>query len=165
MENRKPLGRYLMGAYILLLSLPVFVGGSAALSSHFSGGEMILLGYFVMAVLFVSLSLGLFIGQHWVEPLGRYVYPVAVIPVLGLGSFTFAALSGIHNEMKLIYTILFVFDFLFLIYIFPIILYFHFGAIKRLSLWVKILSITVCVSPIAAFFIFYPHLVMKSDLY
>jgi len=160
MENRKPLGRYLMGAYIFLLSLPVFIGWFAALSSHASGGELILLGYFIMAALFIFLSLGLLTGQHWAGPLGKYVYPILVVPILGLGSFTFAALAGSSSIMMSLWIIVFAFDSLFLLYIFPVILYFHSDVIKRLSLWVKILFVILLLGPILIFVLFYPRLIL-----
>jgi len=161
MENRKPLGRYLMGAYILLLSLPVFINGFAGVPSRFSGGEMIYLGYFITeAALFISLSLGLFIGQHWAGPLGKYVYPILVIPVLWQASCAGAALSGSSSIMMLLWIIVFVFDSLFLLYIFPVILYFHSDVIKRLSLSVKILFVILLLGPILIFVLFYPRLVL-----
>lgn len=156
MENRNPLGRCLIGIYVILLSLPIFIAMTGALSHLASGGQIIILGYFIIAALFIAMIYGLFANQRWVEPLAKYIYPFSVIPVLLIGSFSLTAMSGLRAPPIFIFTLIGIFDVLFLVYVFPLILYFYFPEMKRLSLWLKIVLLAVCVCPAVALFIFRP---------
>lgn len=156
MENRKPFGRYLMAFYFfLVLCSFLFLQGRAVWHLIARGkastipGCLSVLPDFVLVFLLVFIIIGLCARRSWADLLAKYVYPVFVIPFLGIGSCAIVAFGRTLQPLAtFILLSVFIFSILSLFYLLPVVLYFYPVAIRRLPRWLKILLF----SPVFIFF-------------